>query len=120
MGKRPEKINPINPSLPPIDRLIHEPARLTILANLYVVKEVDFILCEDTRVTKKLMERYEIDKPTISYHHHSGAVKVKKIIDLSITEKEQLLIAINGGFVDPNKIIKKGDVVALFPPVSGG
>ena len=51
----------------------------------------------------------------------AGALKEKlRNIHSKITEKEQLLIAINGAFVDPNKIIKKGDIVALFPPVSGG
>lgn len=49
---------------------------------LKTLKEVDFILCEDTRVTKKLLNHYEIDKPTMSYHHHSGQIKVDKIIDL--------------------------------------
>ncbi|KKK43949.1 hypothetical protein LCGC14_1082050 [marine sediment metagenome] len=30
-----------------IDKLIHEPARLKIIANLYVVKEVDFIFLKN-------------------------------------------------------------------------
>lgn len=37
---------PKNPDLPPvkeIDRLIHEPARLLIMAHLYVVEAVDFL-----------------------------------------------------------------------------
>ena len=37
-----------------------------------------------------------------------------------LLEKEHLLIAVNGGFVQPEKKIERGDVVALFPPVSGG
>ncbi|HEC39090.1 hypothetical protein LCGC14_1411540 [marine sediment metagenome] len=35
------------PKLPTIDKLIHEPARLKIIANLYVVKEVDFIFLKN-------------------------------------------------------------------------
>ena len=51
----------------------------------------------------------------------AGALKKMLLtIHSKITEKEQLLIAINGSFVDPKKKIKEGDVVALFPPVSGG
>lgn len=51
----------------------------------------------------------------------AGALKEKLLtMNSKITEKEQLLIAINGGFVDPKKKIKEGDIVALFPPVSGG
>jgi molybdopterin synthase sulfur carrier subunit len=37
-----------------------------------------------------------------------------------LSDKEQLLIAINGGFVHPKKKIMQDDIIALFPPVSGG
>jgi molybdopterin synthase sulfur carrier subunit len=30
------------------------------------------------------------------------------------------LIALNGDFAEPSSVLKDGDVVALFPPVSGG
>lgn len=43
------------------------------------LKVVDFILCEDTRVAKNLMEHYQISTPTMSYHQHSGARRVKEI-----------------------------------------
>ncbi len=46
------------------------------------LKEVDFILCEDTRVTKKLLNHYQIEKQTISYHHHSSKTKIEKILKL--------------------------------------
>ena len=32
------------------------------------LKEVDFIAAEDTRVTIKLLNKFEIDTPMISYH----------------------------------------------------
>lgn len=31
-----------------------------------------------------------------------------------------MLVALNGGFVEPARVIEEGDQVALFPPVSGG
>jgi len=37
------------------------------LRALEVLKSVDLILCEDTRVTKKLLDKYSINKPTMSY-----------------------------------------------------
>lgn len=46
------------------------------------LKEVDFVLCEDTRVTKKLLDRYKIKKQTISYHQHSSNAKINKILGL--------------------------------------
>lgn len=38
------------------------------LRGLGILKEVDFIACEDTRVTQKLLNRYEIKTAAISYH----------------------------------------------------
>lgn len=39
--------------------------------QLKTLEEVDFIIAEDTRVTVKLLNRYEIKKPLVSYHGHS-------------------------------------------------
>ena len=36
-----------------------------------VLREVDLIACEDTRQTRKLLDHYEIHRPTISYHEHN-------------------------------------------------
>ncbi|MFX1325389.1 MAG: winged helix-turn-helix domain-containing protein [Promethearchaeota archaeon] len=47
MANGEKKIDPEIPSLPPIDKLIHEPARLDILATLYVIKESDFIFLKN-------------------------------------------------------------------------
>lgn len=41
------------------------------LRGLETLKNVDFIACEDTRVTIKLLNYYEIKKPLISYHEHN-------------------------------------------------
>ncbi len=72
------------------------------------LKEVDFVLCEDTRVTRKLLDRYEIQKPNISYHHHSGKVKVDKILSLLKEGKNLGLVSDAGtpGVSDPgNELI---------------
>jgi 16S rRNA (cytidine1402-2'-O)-methyltransferase len=36
-----------------------------------VLKEADLIACEDTRQTRKLLDRYGIARPTVSYHEHN-------------------------------------------------
>lgn len=41
------------------------------LRQLRILEEVDFIAAEDTRVTLKLLNRYEIKKSLVSYHGHS-------------------------------------------------
>jgi 16S rRNA (cytidine1402-2'-O)-methyltransferase len=36
-----------------------------------ILREADLIACEDTRQTRKLLEHYGIDKPTVSYHEYN-------------------------------------------------
>jgi 16S rRNA (cytidine1402-2'-O)-methyltransferase len=70
---------------------------------LRILGEVDFILCEDTRVTKKLLSYYHLDTPTISYHQHSDFKKVNYILDLLDKGKNLAVVADAGtpGISDP-------------------
>jgi len=48
-----------------------------------VLTSVHYIACEDTRVTLKLLNRYEISKPLISYHSKSRgsvAARIEKLV----------------------------------------
>jgi 16S rRNA (cytidine1402-2'-O)-methyltransferase len=63
------------------------------LRALRVLKEVDLILCEDTRVTKRLLARYEISTPTMSYHARSGETKIEKVIELLKAGKNLALVS---------------------------
>lgn len=47
-----------------------------------VLKSSDLILCEDTRVTQKLLDHYDIKVPTMSYHANSKLSKHEKILSL--------------------------------------
>jgi len=78
------------------------------LRALRILSEVDFILCEDTRVTKRLLAKYKINKPTISYHQHSKSSKIKYIFDMLISGKDMALVTDAGtpGISDPgNELI---------------
>ncbi|MCM1524274.1 MAG: 16S rRNA (cytidine(1402)-2'-O)-methyltransferase [Ruminococcus sp.] len=46
-----------------------------------ILSEADFICAEDTRVTMKLLNHFEIKKPLISYHEHSAAQVLERITD---------------------------------------
>lgn len=37
-----------------------------------------------------------------------------------LREMDLILVAVNGEYVDPSTTLEEGDVVAMFPPVSGG
>ncbi|MCK4805899.1 MAG: 16S rRNA (cytidine(1402)-2'-O)-methyltransferase [Candidatus Pacebacteria bacterium] len=78
------------------------------LRGIRVLKEVDIILCEDTRVTRKLLSRYDIKTPVLSYHQHSQLKKVNHIADLLEKGKNLALVSDSGtpGISDPgNKLI---------------
>lgn len=68
-----------------------------------VLGEADYVLCEDTRVTKKLLDHYRIKTPTVSYHQHSGELKVGKIMDWLRAGKSLALVTDAGtpGISDP-------------------
>jgi 16S rRNA (cytidine1402-2'-O)-methyltransferase len=70
---------------------------------LRILGEVDFILCEDTRVTQKLLSHYNIKTPTISYHQHSDIKKIDYILDLLAQKKDLALVSDAGtpGISDP-------------------
>ncbi len=77
---------------------------------LRILSEVDLILCEDTRVTKKLLDRYQIKTPTLSYHQHSKLKKVDYILELLRKGKNFALVSDAGtpGISDPgNKLISE-------------
>ncbi len=61
-----------------------------------VFGEVDLILCEDTRVTINLLNKYGIKKPTMSYHSQSKLAKTDKIIEM-IREGKTLALVSDAG-----------------------
>jgi 16S rRNA (cytidine1402-2'-O)-methyltransferase len=92
------------------------------LRALRVLKEVDLILCEDTRVTKKLLDHYEIKTPTLSYHQHSKLQKINYILELLKEGKNLALVSDAGtpGISDPgnkliSEIIGKVEMVEIVP-----
>jgi 16S rRNA (cytidine1402-2'-O)-methyltransferase len=50
---------------------------LRVLAEL---RAAGLVLCEDTRVTRVLLERYDVDVPLLSYHEHNEAQRVAEVL----------------------------------------
>jgi len=51
------------------------------LRAIRILKEVDAILAEDTRVTSKLLKHFDIDNKLISHHQHNEHKTTQRIID---------------------------------------
>jgi 16S rRNA (cytidine1402-2'-O)-methyltransferase len=93
------------------------------LRALRVLEEVDLVLCEDTRVTKKLLDHYEITTPTMSYHAHSKLAKVDQVFAL-LREGKNLALVSDAGtptISDPGVLLVEqvksefGDEVKVVP-----
>jgi 16S rRNA (cytidine1402-2'-O)-methyltransferase len=95
------------------------------LRAIRILKEVDMILCEDTRVTRKLLSRYNIKTSVLSYHQHSQLKKVNYIADLLEKGKNLALVSDSGtpGISDPgNKLIEflvKENIDVVIIPIPG-
>ncbi len=61
------------------------------LRALRVLKEVKLIAAEDTRQTRKLLARYDIQTPTTSYHQHNRLSKLDYILEHLKTEDVALV-----------------------------
>lgn len=74
------------------------------------LKEVDFIAAEDTRVSAKLLNHFEIKKPMISYYEHNKRQKGEEIVAKILEGKSCGLITDAGtpAISDPGE-----DIVSL-------
>lgn len=76
---------------------------------LDILSEVDYIACEDTRVTKKLLDRYKICAKTFAYHKYNEKVESQKVLDILSQGKTIALVSDAGTpcICDPGKILLK-------------
>ena len=74
-----------------------------------VLKEVDYILCEDTRTSGILLKHYEIAKPLKSYHLHNEHQATDKVIaDLKNGQNIAIITdAGTPGISDPGYLLGK-------------
>jgi 16S rRNA (cytidine1402-2'-O)-methyltransferase len=72
-----------------------------------ILKKSDYILCEDTRVSKKLLDRYEIKSKLVSNHKFNERKNITKIIDILKLGKIISLISDAGtpSISDPGAIL---------------
>lgn len=92
---------------------------------LRVLQESDAIFCEDTRVTRKLLERYEIKTSVFSYHQHSSEKVYERILEFLREGKHIALVTDAGtpGVSDPGnmlveRVLKEDFLTVAIPGVS--
>jgi len=92
------------------------------LRALEVLKEVDVIICEDTRRTKILLNHYNIKKQLISFFEYNKNRRLPLIINLLTKGKKCALVSDAGlpcisdpGFTIVRDCIKKNIPVTVIP-----
>ena len=87
-----------------------------------ILQEVDYIYCEDKRVSSKLLSHYEIKKPLKSYHDFNKEIKSEELITL-LKEGNNIALISDAGYPlisDPGyyvirEAIKEGFNVVNIP-----
>ena len=84
------------------------------LRALKILNEVDYIAAEDTRVTLKLLNHFNIKTPLISYHEHNKKSQGPRLISLLQEGKNIALVTDAGtpGISDPGEDLVKDAIKA--------
>jgi len=90
--------------------------------SIETLQNVDLILCEDTRVSQRLLQHYEIKKPLQSFHAHNEHHVLEKYLELLENESSIALMSDAGtpGISDPGFLLiraarQRGLSVSVLP-----
>jgi len=93
------------------------------LRALRVLRSADRIACEDTRQTRKLLDRYSIATPAISSHEHNEAERSRQLLSELLSGARIAVVSDAGtpGISDPGMVLARAAIAAGVPvyPVPG-
>lgn len=119
-------MNEIEPPLAPGLYLVATPIGnledITLRA-LRVLRSADRIACEDTRQTRKLLDRYGIFTPVISNHEHNEAERSRQLL-ADLRNGARIAVVTDAGtpgISDPGMVLAAGAIEAGIPvyPIPG-
>jgi 16S rRNA (cytidine1402-2'-O)-methyltransferase len=89
------------------------------LRALRVLREVDWIACEDTRQTRKLLEHFGIAKPMVSYHEHNESGRAAELAERLTRGRSGALVSDAGTplISDPGYRLVQAAIAAAIPVV---
>ena len=113
------KKNKFNSGLYIVSTPIGNLSDITIRA-IDILKISDYILCEDTRISKKLLEKYKIHSKLISNHKFNETKNLEKIIEILKSKKIVSMISDAGTptISDPGKILINNCIknkISIYP-----
>jgi len=93
------------------------------LRALRVLRSADRIACEDTRQTRKLLDRYQITTPTISSHEHNEAERSRQLVEELKNGARVAVVSDAGtpGISDPGMLLAAAAIAEGIPvyPIPG-
>src|SRR6202453_1170468 len=90
------------------------------LRALRILRSADRIACEDTRQTRKLLDRYGIATPTISSHEHNESERSRQLIEELKNGARIAVVSDAGtpGISDPGMVLTAAAIaagIAVYP-----
>lgn len=92
------------------------------LRALRILRESDFILAEDTRTSKRLLEHYQIEKPLRAYHIHNEHAILRGVVEQLRSGAQVALVSDAGtpaisdpGFLLVRACVREGVKVVCLP-----
>ena len=90
------------------------------LRAIEILKQSEYILCEDTRVSKNLLKKHNINSYLISNHKFNEKKNIARVIEILKTKKIVSIISDAGtpGISDPGEIIVNECIknnIEIFP-----
>jgi 16S rRNA (cytidine1402-2'-O)-methyltransferase len=84
------------------------------LRALRTLRECDVIACEDTRHTRKLLNRYDVQKPLISCHEHNERARAQQIVERVLAGQAVAIVSDAGlpGISDPGYRVVQAAIAA--------
>ncbi len=92
---------------------------------LEVLRSADLVVCEDTRVTKKLLFHYKISRPIISFYERGTMKNVQRVL-LELAQGKQVALVSDAGtpgISDPGNIlvahvVEQNKKQGIFPEIN--
>ncbi len=93
------------------------------LRALRILREVTLVLAEDTRITRRLLSRYDIHTPLVPCHAHTSRPKIGALIERLVAGEDLALVTDAGtpGVSDPGDLVVSAAIAAgqRIVPVPG-
>jgi 16S rRNA (cytidine1402-2'-O)-methyltransferase len=89
------------------------------LRALRVLREADWIACEDTRQTRKLLDHFGITKPMVSYHEHNESGRAAELVEKLVKGGSGALVSDAGTplISDPGYRLVQAAIASAVPVV---